>query len=134
MPDFHPAPDFDGDFRLGGRCSGCHCGKMPDDAFVLRGPAIHLEGFFGLCLTCLRELSREHLQTVPAEEHAAVVSHARHLEAEMAVRDQMLSDAKHRVEQLILQNAELITERDRLQAFYDESFFDEDDEEAEAVA
>lgn len=112
---FNVLSDFNGQSRNGATCSVSGLPRTPADEGmpILRGPAITAEGFFDVRPSVICETAGQ-LGMIPAEEAERLRTEcAEFLNANEGL-GQALTEANMRLEQLILQNAELITERDQL--------------------
>lgn len=119
MPPFTRIPDFDDTSARKGRCYILNIPRPEEDEGVFRGPMIDFEGFMDVSERAIKEAASElgWISAEKAKEYKDACLAALKAEAERQVeRD----DYKRRLQDMIMENAELVTEVQRWRAWGEE--------------
>lgn len=120
---FQVIPNFDAQSRNGAVCSFSGLPKQEQDTpqkqehevdeFILRGPEIEFEGYLDIRPAVIYETALQ-LGMVHADEYAAVEAQADALVIRLIAAETALEAAEDRLKQMILVNAEQITQEEAL--------------------
>jgi hypothetical protein len=106
---FTRIPDFDDTSAKKGRCYVMNIPKPEEDEGVFRGPLIDFEGFLDISERAIREAARE-IGMLDADKATALKRELAAAEVRADLAETNAAEMRSRLEQMILENAELVTE------------------------
>lgn len=116
---FTRVPDFDDTSARKGRCYILNIPKPAEDQGVFRGPSIDFEGHLDISERAIREAAHE-IGMIDADKAAALAADLTEAREALGRALDERDDYRRRLQGMILENAELVTQVQRWQAWADQ--------------